>query len=190
MFNHYKTLVLQIYREKISAGTLSPNLVNPTPAKVKAECIQVCEERFLKSDEGVLRVIFRQQDGPVAYRLAIKQRDTDTFKPLCNFLKGGTNNPDEKNVELLAWLIDFEPRPYVVWRNSIKSTKVDEIAVYSGEQEHDEDHQVLEAIKDLKRRKISLLTFLLIVACVGCYIIASHVVGNGATSRREDFYNR
>lgn len=124
MFDDYKTLVLQDYQEKRSAATLSLNLVNPTSAKVKADCIQVCEERFLKSDEGVLRVFFNQQDGESAYRRAISQCDTDIFKPLCNFIRGKTSNTDDRNIELLAWLIDFDKRPYSIWRNADKSGTV------------------------------------------------------------------
>lgn len=124
MFDDYKTLVLQDYQEKISAGTLSLNLVNPTSAKVKADCIQVCEKRFLKKDEAVLRVFFNQQDGESAYRRAISQCDTDIFKPLCNFIRGKTSNTDDRNIELLAWLIDFDKRPYSIWRNADKSGTV------------------------------------------------------------------
>jgi len=153
MFERYKMLVLQKYQQKVSDDrTFSPNLVNPTPAKVKAECIQVCEERFLKIDEGVLRIIFRQHDGPAAYRTAIKQRDTDTFKPLCNFLKGGTTNTEEKNVELLAWLIDFEPRPYANWRNSIKLTDGDNFADSARQEENSEDPDDLTTGEGLKEK--------------------------------------
>ncbi|MXV14287.1 hypothetical protein [Hufsiella ginkgonis] len=34
-----------------------------------------------------------------------------------NFLKGKTKVSDDKNIELLAWLIDFEPRPYQYGEN-------------------------------------------------------------------------
>jgi hypothetical protein len=141
----------------------------------------------------------------MAYRLAIKQRDTDTFKPLCNFLKGGTNNPEEKNVELLAWLIDFKVRPYAIWRNSGESTSVNEIAHRSDEKEDGKEPsseipvEILEEgqlkpgrrrapdkLMDLKRRNISLLTGLLLLTCVGGYLIDSHVTGNGVISKRGE----
>ncbi|MGE9310792.1 hypothetical protein ACLOAU_04080 [Niabella sp. CJ426] len=41
----------------------------------------------------------------------IKRFDIDKFKPLQNFLKKPVNTR-EKNIELLAWLIDFKFRPY------------------------------------------------------------------------------
>ncbi|MBO9684850.1 MAG: hypothetical protein J7502_19630, partial [Flavisolibacter sp.] len=41
----------------------------------------------------------------------IRHFDLDKFKPLSNYLKKGLNTRD-KNVELLAWLIEFEYRPF------------------------------------------------------------------------------
>lgn len=43
--------------------------------------------------------------------LAVKKCDTDKFKALCNFLKKDLKT-HERNLELLAWLIDFPYRPY------------------------------------------------------------------------------
>lgn len=117
MFDDYQSLVLHDYREKKASGRLPLNLLHPTPAKFKSECIAVCEERYLKKDEKLLIAFFRRRDDAAAYRQAIKQFDTEKFKPLCNFLRGTTNSTDEKNIELLAWLINFEPRPYPAWQN-------------------------------------------------------------------------
>ena len=52
--------------------------------------------------------------------LTIKKCDVDKFKPVCNFLRR-KNNTREKNIELLAWLIDFKPRPFSnYWRSENK----------------------------------------------------------------------
>ncbi|HEY8916084.1 MAG TPA: hypothetical protein VIM87_06575, partial [Chitinophaga sp.] len=37
---------------------------------------------------------------------------TDKFKPLVNYLNGKSKKTDRKNIELLAWLIDFPGRPW------------------------------------------------------------------------------
>ncbi|RZJ82858.1 MAG: hypothetical protein EOO20_23830 [Chryseobacterium sp.] len=48
--------------------------------------------------------------------LAIRNCDTEKFKPLYNFLQKGVKT-HEKNMELLAWLIDFRPRSFSnYWR--------------------------------------------------------------------------
>ncbi|WP_143305142.1 hypothetical protein [Chitinophaga vietnamensis] len=111
MFIDYQTLVLRDYEKKKAENLLSHRLVHPTAANIREECIAVCTERYLSKDEHLLREFLGKRDSPGAYIQAFKKQ-TDKFKPLVNFLKKQITNTDTKNVELLAWLIDFEPRPY------------------------------------------------------------------------------
>jgi hypothetical protein len=46
--------------------------------------------------------------------------DVDRFRPLINHLNKKTENTDEKNIELLAWLIDFSRRPYTFRLDTFK----------------------------------------------------------------------
>ncbi|UOU99424.1 hypothetical protein MUU74_05550 [Chryseobacterium daecheongense] len=97
---------------KKEKGKLSLNLVAPTPAKLKQECSIVYSERYKEKDGKTLRLFFLPKDDSTDYGISIRNTDTDRFKPLSNFLKGKTSETEDKNIELLAWLIDFEPRPY------------------------------------------------------------------------------
>jgi hypothetical protein len=112
MSDEYKAQVLATYREKQASGTISLNLSRPTPARLKAECLAVFSKRFLKKDEMALRAFFEEQDDATAYMSAIKKCDIDKFRPLRKFMDGDLTLTDDKNIALLAWLIDFEPRPY------------------------------------------------------------------------------
>ena len=112
MFEDYKSRVLEEYKLARDRNTISMNLIHATPAKIKAECLTVLETRFSKKDERMLTSLFGPMNGEEAYRNAIKKSDSDKFKPLTNFLKGHTKATDENNIELLAWLIDYEPRPF------------------------------------------------------------------------------
>jgi hypothetical protein len=112
MFADYKLRVLENYKIKKSAGDIAFNLVHASPAKIKAECLAVFDTRFMKKDEKILVSFFGQRENQTDYRHAIKQCEADKFKPLSNFLKSSTRSTDEKNIELLAWLTDYEPRPY------------------------------------------------------------------------------
>ncbi len=112
MFDEYKAGVLQAYKHKKAANALSPNLTRSTPAKLRAECLEVFNSRFLKKDELALKSFFGSRDDATGYVQAIRKCDVDKFRPLDNFLKGNTTDSEDKNIELLAWLIDFEPRPY------------------------------------------------------------------------------
>jgi hypothetical protein len=115
-FAEYQRLVLEDYERKKAAGYLSRRMVRLTAAKFKAECEAVCDRRYDRRDEKTLEDFFGPGGDRVAWLAAIKGIDPDKFRPLVNFLKGKTRWPDEKNIELLAWLIDFKPRPYELGR--------------------------------------------------------------------------
>jgi hypothetical protein len=113
MFADYQALVLQTYHDKKASNDLLFNLSHPTAARLKAECLRVYEKRYHQKDETLLRSFFGPQEDPAAYRNAIKKTDADKFRPLVIYLKrSNCRSTGEKNIELLAWLIDFERRPY------------------------------------------------------------------------------
>lgn len=41
--------------------------------------------------------------------------DPDKFRPLVNLLKDRVRDPRHSIIELLGWLIDFNPRPHALW---------------------------------------------------------------------------
>ncbi|MEY8758133.1 hypothetical protein [Chryseobacterium tongliaoense] len=112
MFTNYVQRVIETYQLKKEKGGLSLNLTEPTPSRLKSECMIVYAERFKEKDHKALRLFFQTKEDTTDYSLSIRNIDTDKFKPLANFLKGRTSETDGKNIELLSWLIDFEPRPY------------------------------------------------------------------------------
>jgi hypothetical protein len=112
MFDDYRAVVLAAYQELQAAGALSSNLNPLTRGGLKKACAAVLHERYRKEDEKVLRDFFGPRESEAAYQLAIKQYDAEKFKTLQKFLKGEYSTTNATNVELLAWLIDFQPRPY------------------------------------------------------------------------------
>jgi hypothetical protein len=125
MFDDYKEKVIFAYQKKRDANAISSNLSRPTPAKLKAECLNIYRERYLKKDENTFRLFFGPKDNAADYSQNIKKLEIDKFRPLINFLNGRTNDTEEKNTELLAWLIDFEPRPYNSWNNYKEDIKTE-----------------------------------------------------------------
>lgn len=112
MFADYQRLVIQDFEMKRATNSLSLRLLHPTAANLKKECIAICLSRFEKRDVNTLSAFFGECADAKAYAKAIDRFDTSKFKPLQNFLNKKTHNPDSKNIELLAWLINFEPRPW------------------------------------------------------------------------------
>lgn len=118
MIEKYKSEVLLCYEQKKDAGELSTSLTLPTPAKICKEVRLLlasgCDNADLRTFKEFLDLPFDKPFLDVSY----KKWDVDKFKPLCTFLKREINTR-EKNIELLAWLIDFRPRPFSnYWRIS------------------------------------------------------------------------
>lgn len=114
LFIDYSVSVRDEYEKKKAANAISLNLIYPTSVKLKEECILVCQSKFRTSDHMMLKSIFGPSSDMQSALQIINKCDPDKLKPLVNYLKGNTTRTDEKNIELLAWLIDFEPRPFVV----------------------------------------------------------------------------
>jgi hypothetical protein len=122
MYADYKSLILLKYKNDCKAQRLSLSLSRPTPGSLRAECATLCKYRFDKKDQQILRNFFGQHDNQKAYIQAIEGFDIDKFKPLLNFINGKTGDTDQKNIELLAWLLDIQPRPY---RNDFPYENID-----------------------------------------------------------------
>ncbi|MDY0905070.1 hypothetical protein [Pedobacter sp. CFBP9032] len=113
MFEDYQNAVLSAYRKKLADDQL-PHLNAISPALLRQECLNVFRERYNpKKDDVVLRTFFGPERDK-GYLKVIDEHPTDKFKALSVFFKGGIAKPDKKNLELLAWLIDFEDRPYQI----------------------------------------------------------------------------
>jgi hypothetical protein len=125
MYPDYKKQVLLHYQEKAAAGTLSTRLIQPSPAQLREECKTVCLERYDRRDQQALRTFFGSHGDKPACLQTIKDCGTDKFRPLVNFLKKPSIDTEVKNIELLAWLIDFQPRPFDLGKDyGVDSPKV------------------------------------------------------------------
>lgn len=112
MFEDYRNRVLLTYKEKKESKALSPKLTSPTPKNLKDECLVAIKSRIKKKDESLIKDFFNSGNESTDYSPSIRKFELDRFRPLVKFLNEKIERTDPNNVELLAWLIDFEPRPY------------------------------------------------------------------------------
>lgn len=129
----YIMLLMDAYKKKRTKNELSLLLVQSTPANIRRECVNVYQERYDRRDEPALRAFFGHAEQGRKFLQLIQGFETDKFKPLDNYLKGKNDRTDDKNVELLAWLIDFTHRPYVFDKNFIL-TEAEQAILQSGEE--------------------------------------------------------
>lgn len=110
--NEYRKLVLDDFEKKLASGVLSPELTAPTRAGLRDHCINVCKERYQKKDEPLLKSFYGERDNPSAYLIAVQNCDAEKFRNLNNFLKTRSKGTSFTSISMLAWMIDFEPRPF------------------------------------------------------------------------------
>lgn len=142
MFINYQAQVLRDYHKKRDSNSLSLNLTAPTSAKLRRESAIVCSRRYERRDERALNAFFGQGADKADFLREIERFDPDKFKPLVNYLKRVTNDTEVKNVELLAWLIDFKDRPYEFGKSYDLDTPVEPATKQTGSQDADEDKGV------------------------------------------------
>ncbi|NLU96080.1 hypothetical protein [Chitinophaga sp. Ak27] len=112
VFIDYQRLVMQAYEQQRENNTLPHGLMYLTPAKLKEECVKKCTTDVSRKDEKVIRDFCGDLSESKSCQAILQRCDTDKFRPLVNYLRGKSGRPDEKNIELLAWLIDFRGRPW------------------------------------------------------------------------------
>ncbi|GAB3424413.1 hypothetical protein [Niabella aquatica] len=116
LFIDYTKAVLQSYNTKRENGSLSSRLAHPSPAELRDECEAAFEKPYNHADAIILKTFFGQFNNRDEGLQCIRNHSIDKFRPLVKFLKGGVNEPKKKNVDLIAWLIDFNPRPFELGR--------------------------------------------------------------------------
>lgn len=105
-------------------GKLSFNLTMPTCANLRNEFRLLYNAGCNNLDKGIIKEFLQAPLDKELSDLCIKKCDADKFKALCNFLKKGIKT-HERNLELLAWLINFPQRPFSkYWRTANGKTDI------------------------------------------------------------------
>jgi hypothetical protein len=126
MWGNYIDRVLEEYQKKQLSNTLSPQLRRPTTTKLRKACeILYSSATINKEDEKILYDFFNLTGDKSTYLQTIRKFDVDKFRPLLNFINRKTNKTDEKNIELLALLIDFKKRPFELGESYLPEDRKD-----------------------------------------------------------------
>ncbi|WP_443945105.1 hypothetical protein ACJVDH_19640 [Pedobacter sp. AW1-32] len=139
MLKDYQELVLETYKRKRDNGELSNDLKSPTVARLRDETLKVFNKRYNDQDHDILFEFFDIQSLDPNLQRIISQSGEREFRPLLNHVKEITTSTDEKNTELLAFLIDFQPRPsfkyYKILREQNGKQKTEEANEGIGQEE-------------------------------------------------------
>ena len=105
----YKKEILDKYKLE-KGGEVSIYLAKSTSANIRAACVLLLNKRNSERDNHILNHFFQFKNERNKLK-EIQDFDVDKFKPIVNFLKGRAKNTSTQNIELISWLIDFQPRP-------------------------------------------------------------------------------
>lgn len=147
----YKNEILEKYKRE-KGGEMNCYLQEPTRKQIKEACLWLLNRRKEKYDESILNRFFQFEEGEnKAY--AIERIHGDKFKPIINFLTGETKSTTPANLELIAWLIDFKPRPLSIY---LKSNTKNEVTLPESFQKKENtyylknENQVVDIIPETK----------------------------------------
>jgi hypothetical protein len=124
-FKEFTNQVFNAYQIKKGTKELATELENPAGAKLRDQCLIILADQQRKKDHDVLRDFFDPKRQSDDLEMRMKKPDVpDMLKPLANFMKNKVSKTEEKNVKLLAVLINFEPRPYEEWRKWFQEQQI------------------------------------------------------------------
>ena len=145
--------------EEAKTGEYASFLLNPSPAELKILCLLLFDNGMSKQDQEIVDHFFDLNEN------ANKRKQIEWFhvvklKPISNFLKGKTETTRVANLDLIAFLVDFNSRPFRKFRTGEEIVKL--TADYSiNESSRKDKHRepVIEnsesVFEDFKKRIIS-----------------------------------
>lgn len=133
LFIDYANLVVKAYEEKRDANLLSQLLMHPTTVNIRQACLNVYNERIGRGEqpeENTLGAFFGVPPAGKKIGHLMKDHPADKFRPIQSLMRRETKTPNPIYVELLAWLIDFNPRPLAHAQRVIGNTPETEPVSY------------------------------------------------------------
>jgi len=121
MTPEYPELVLSTYKKMRDNGELYTILPKETTAALKNACLKVYDSRYNQDDADILSVFFNVDKMKCDFRKVISEVKSDYFKALYNHIRDETAT-NERNSDLLAWLINFKPRPSGSYYKSLRES--------------------------------------------------------------------
>ncbi|MGF1925017.1 MAG: hypothetical protein ACQUHE_12630 [Bacteroidia bacterium] len=134
MSKKYKEEVLELYNQKKKTGLISANLLEATPAKLRDECSIVYLERYTPQDDDILRLFFTSTEK--GYSRSIENFKSDKFRQVEKILTW--EKPPQSGIkyyDIIAWLIDFKPRPCSLYEHILRQQNGQNLAKKLDEKE-------------------------------------------------------
>lgn len=144
--------------EEAKTAEFSGYLLNPSPAELKNLCLLLLDKGINNLDQEILDRFFDFNDKSIKSK-QIEQFDVDKLRPISNFLKGKTETTRPINLDLIAVLVDFNPRPYRKFIAENKEELTEDVAIKGIVKKHErvevEDKKEWAIFEELKKKSVS-----------------------------------
>ncbi|TRX21770.1 hypothetical protein FNW25_15655 [Flavobacterium franklandianum] len=119
---------IKVKYEVAKTGEFSGFLLNPSPAELKNLCLLLWDKRSNRLDHEILDRFFEFDDKSTKQK-QIENFEADKLRPISNFLKGKTETTRIVNLDVIAFLVDFNPRPYRKFMSGNKEELTEDVAI-------------------------------------------------------------
>ncbi|RZK11168.1 MAG: hypothetical protein EOO46_07720 [Flavobacterium sp.] len=149
------------------AKTYAAFLTDPSPAKLRDYCLLLLEAGMPTSDQKQMALFFKPKPEETLDK-CIAGIDTEKLKPIKDFMIGKTQQTNSVNLELIAILVHYQPRPYqkFLHRSKIESNddekEVDDFD-FSEEGRYKEEAEEDSFVSSESKSKRSMLMIALLV---------------------------
>ncbi len=113
---NYSQSILELYKEN-RGGDMAAFLSNPSPALIRDACLELYKKDLIKSDEEIIRSFFKFREGENG-ETAIEEHGVGKLRAISDFLIEKSNTKHTPRLNLIALLVDFQPRPYSKFRKN------------------------------------------------------------------------
>ncbi|MDI9310431.1 MAG: hypothetical protein QM535_09460 [Limnohabitans sp.] len=165
-------------------GIYSSYLSKPSPALLNDFCKILKQNDLSKKDQDIINLFYNSPNF-----------DNDKFKPICNFFKGKTETPNQDILDIMAFLVDFNPRPlgdFLKKGNSFDINDDNKTIIEDGNSENDLKHKTpktntfndlpiiidknhSEISNTLKRKRNIIITFILLIFTTSIFIYLAFI---------------
>ncbi|MEW4923535.1 hypothetical protein [Algibacter sp. 2305UL17-15] len=118
----YRNSILEKFNTDTKEGK-TKYIFNSTPASIRNACVRCLNEEKISLEDKRMLTLFFGLKSDEDYVKGIMDYPDGKLRVVTNFLVNGTKPKRQGVDELVAWLIDFKPRPFFKFRNQRSNEK-------------------------------------------------------------------
>lgn len=130
-------------------------LDKPSPAKLKKLCLRIIDRGCKQKDNEIFANFFETKDSLAGF---ISNMDAEELKTPSNFLRTGKPITQVLHADIIATLVDLEPRPFKKFQDEINKEKTTSIATETTDEKNFNKEEKIEESNSFIETQITPIT--------------------------------